>query len=599
MEPLLLALTWNHPEEIPFQPAASRGWRRYLLYPGPMLALVLALAISSHGFRSSRWIWGCLIAAMLGIVSVRQRIGEMRQSRALARLHASNNLLRAVIDSTSEVVCLKDLQGRYLLVNPAGARFLQRTQDEALGKSDYDLFSRDDADAIRKVDQEVINSGKTVTVERELTLPDCRGHTLLVRKSPYRNSQGEIVGVVGISLDITERRCMEAHLQKTQRMESIGTFSGGIAHDFNNLLNVIKGCSYLVQSEATSNPRIRENIDHINQAVARASSLIDHLLAFSRQQILQPRVISVNDIVSNLRPMLDRLIGEDVQIQTRLSPGLAAVKADPARIEQVLLNLVANARDAMPEGGTLTVETSEVTLNSSAGPDHDVPPGSYICMKVRDTGTGMDAQTRARMFEPFFTTKPPGKGTGLGLATVYGIIKQSGGHLGVESTVGSGTTFRIYLPPVSEPVEFLSQVTANAIPHGAGRTILVVDDDPQVRQLVRNVLTTAGFKVLEAENGEHAERLAVMQAHAIDLVLTNVIMPRISGGEVARHICGNGRKTRVIYMSSGYPVDTIAPHGVVRPGIALLSKPFSPDRLLERVSEALQAPAAEFPSDAA
>jgi len=331
-------------------------------------------------------------------------------------------------------------------------------------------------------------------------------------------------------------------------------------------------------------------VDQISKAAARASSLIDHLLAFSRRQILQPRVINLNDIVSQLRKMLDRLIGEDVRIQTQLAPDLGNTKADPGQIEQVLMNLAANARDAMPSGGMLSLQTANVDLNCiSCGPDFNVPPGSYICLTVRDTGIGMDANTRARIFEPFFTTKPAGKGTGLGLATVYGIIKQSGGFVCVESEPQSGATFRIYLPRVNEPVEHVAQVAARSAPHGGHQTILVVDDDPQLRQLTRKVLTGSGFQVLEAEDREQAERLAAIHSGSIDMLLTDVVMPGGSGCEIAQQICGNGSKTRVLYMS-GYPNDAILHHGILDPGIRLLKKPFSPARLVEEVREVLQEP---------
>src|SRR5215813_7737327 len=373
-------------------------------------------------------------------------------------------------------------------------------------------------------------------------------------------------------------------------MESIGTFSSGMAHDFNNLLTVIKGYSYLAHADAEENPAVRESVDQINKAAARASSLIDHLLAFSRRQVLQPRVINLNDIVSQLRKMLDRLIGEDVLIQTQLAADLGNTKADPGQIEQVLMNLAANARDAMPGGGVLSLETANVTLNrNSFGPDFNVPAGSYTCLTVRDTGIGMDAHTRARIFEPFFTTKPAGKGTCLGLATVDGIIKESGGYLSVKNKPESGATFRIYLPHVTEPVDSIVQVTARAAPRGGHQTILVVDDDPQLRQLTKKVLTSSGFKVLEAEGGEQAERLAAMHHGAIDMLLTDVVMPGGSGREIAQRICGNGNKTRVLYMS-GYPNDAIVHHGMLDPGIRLLKKPFSPARLVEKVREVLQDP---------
>jgi PAS domain S-box-containing protein len=586
---IALAATWNWRQEIDVRSPAATKWRRYVLDRAPLVVPLLILGVSSHMFSSSPWIWGGLITATLGIVSMRLRVAQLRQSRAVERLHRSTNLLHSIIEGTSEAVYLKDAVGRYLLMNPAGARPLKLSHEQIVGKTDHELFSAGDAEALIKNDKKVMSSGKVLTTEETVTIAGAK-HTFLTTKNPYRDPNGQIIGVLGISVDITERRRIEEHLQKSQRMESIGTFSSGMAHDFNNLLTVIKGYSYLAHADAEENPAVRESLDQISKAAARASSLIDRVLAFSRRQILQPRVINLNDIVSQLRKMLDRLIGEDVCIQTHLAVDLGNTKADPGQIEQVLMNLAANARDAMPSGGVLSLQTANVNLNrSSLGPEFNVPPGSYVCLTVRDTGIGMDANTRARIFEPFFTTKPAGKGTGLGLATVYGIIKQSGGFVCVESERQSGATFRIYLPRVNEPVEHLAQVTARSAPQGGHQTILVVDDDPQLRQLTRKVLTSSGFQVLEAEGREQAERLAAMHRGSIDMLLTDVVMPGGSGCEIAQQICGNGSKTRVLYMS-GYPNEAILHHGMLDPGIRLLKKPFSPARLVEEVREVLQEP---------
>jgi PAS domain S-box-containing protein len=591
---VVLALTWNWPEEIPARRSASMRWGRYLLGRAPTVVPLLVLAISAHMFSSSPWIWGGMIAGSLGIVSLRLWLTEERHQSALAGERASNNLLQSIIEGTSEAVYLKDSQGHYLLMNSAGARLLGYTPEEVVGKTDKEIFPAHEAETIMNDDREAMNSGQMVTSEDVLTSGGT-SRIYLSTKNPYRDPQGKVIGVLGISVDITERRRMEQHLEKAQRMESIGTFSGGIAHDFNNLLTVIKGYSYLAHADAEGNPAIRESVDQITKATARAASLVDQLLAFSRRQVLQPRVINLNDIVANLRKMLDRLIGEDVQIQTRLAPDLCTVKADPGQVEQVLMNLAANARDAMPAGGQLTVETTNVNLNrSSLGPDFNVPPGAYVRLTVSDTGIGMDANTQARIFEPFFTTKPPGRGTGLGLATVYGIVNQSGGHIGVDSQPGSGSTFRIYLPRVSQPVELLSPPATNCACQRGHQTILVVDDDLQLRQLARKVLTSSGFTVLEADCCEQAQQLSGAHSGTIDLLLTDVVMPGTSGHEIARRICGDRSETRVLYMS-GYPGDAVAQHGVINAGISFLQKPFSPDRLVEKVKEVLHAPASHEP----
>jgi PAS domain S-box-containing protein len=582
---IVLAATWNWREELEVRPSGKK-WRGNVLNWAPLIVPLLVLAVGWHMFSAAPWIWAGLIAAALIIVSVRLWLTQSHHESALAAERASNNLLHAIIESSGPVY-LKDTQGRYLLVNRGAARCLNRPIEEVVGKLDSEVFLPEEAAVIRKVDREVMRSGGTLTMEHTVKVRG-KPRIYLTTKNAYRDPQGRIIGVVGISVDITARRRMEEHLQRSQRMESIGTFSSGIAHDFNNLLTVVKGYSYLAHAQADGNPFIRESVDQINKATARASGLIDQLLAFSRQKILQPHVINLNDTISHLRKMLDRLIGEDVRIQTQLAADLGAVKADPCQIEQVLMNLAANARDAMPKGGTLSLETANVILKRKCGSDIHVPSGDYVCLTVRDTGIGMDQRTRTRIFEPFFTTKPAGKGTGLGLSTVYGIVKQSGGYLDVDSEPEAGATFRIYLPRVNEPVECLTQITARPAPCGGHQTILVVDDDAQVRQLAKKVLTMSGFKVLEADGGEQAERLAALHEGAIDVLLTDVVMPGASGSDVARQICGAKSKTRVLFMS-GYPNDIIAHHGMLNPEISLLQKPFSPAGLLEKVQEVLRA----------
>jgi PAS domain S-box-containing protein len=583
---IILAATWNWPGEIAAHAPSTTKWRRYVLEGAPLVVPLLVLAVSWRMFSASPWIWGIMITATLVLLSLRLRLSQFRHNSAVARLNTSTNLLHSIIEGTSEAVYLKDAEGRYLLMNSAGARLLGQVPEDIVGKTDHEIFPAIEADLIRQRDQTIITSGQEVTCEDVLTSAGSP-RRYLTTKNPYRDAEGRIIGVLGISADITERRRIEEHLQKTQRMESIGTFSSGIAHDFNNLLTVIKGYSYLAHADADGNSAVRESVDQINKATARAASLIEQLLAFTRRQILQPRVINLNDTISNFRRMLDRLIGDDVRIQTELAADLCAVKADPGQIEQVLMNLATNARDAMPAGGTLTLETANVDLHSSnCGPDFHVPPGSYVCLAITDTGNGMDAYTRSRIFEPFFTTKPAGKGTGLGLATVYGIIKQSGGYLSVESEPEAGATFRVYLPCVNEPVESLAQAVPLATPGAGHQTILVVDNDSQVRQLATKILTNSGFRVLEAEGGEQAERLASLHQGAIDMLLTDVVMPGASGCEVARNICRGASKPRVVYMS-GYPGQTIAQHGMLNPGICLLQKPFSPARLVEKVKEVL------------
>jgi PAS domain S-box-containing protein len=589
---VVLALTWNLRDEVgEAQPAPV--WRRRFMLPywAPIAVPLVVMALASRRFFSAPVLWTTLIVATFGIASLRLLATQFRQEQALSGLHASNNLLNSIFEGTSEVISLKDCDGRFRWMNSAGARFLGRSPADVVGKLDSDLVSGNSLERIRATDAQVKDSGGPVTSEVSLTINGVT-RTFLSTKNPFRDAQGKITGVLAVALDVTERRNMEEQLRRAQRMESIGTFSGGIAHDFNNLLTVIKGYSQLALSEPEEHRQNQEYLEQINQAAGRASSLISQLLAFSRKQILQPRVISLNDVVTGLEKMLARLIGEDVEIQISLAHDLVAVKADPGQMEQVLMNLAANARDAMPAGGKLILETGNATLENGCATAHfNIPAGTYATLMVSDTGLGMDLETQARIFEPFFTTKPGGQGTGLGLSTVYGIVRQSGGYITVHSAPAAGAMFKVYLPWVSEPVEQVPTAVAPAIQPGSRQTVLLVDDDLQLRQLVETVLTKSGFTVLSADGGEEAQRISATHSGPIHLLLTDVVMPGVSGREVARRIREQRDDVQVLYMS-GYYGGTIVHHGVPESGVCFLQKPFTPDRLLEKVRDALLGTAA-------
>ena len=383
----------------------------------------------------------------------------------------------------------------------------------------------------------------------------------------------------------------EEQLRQAQKLESLGTLAGGIAHDFNNILTVISSYSELLLVEVEPDSSAAADLRQVREAVRRAASLTQQLLAFSRKQVLQPKVIDLNGVVSNLETMLGRLIGEHIEIRTVKGPTLGRVKADPSQIEQVLMNLAVNARDAMPRGGTLTIETANVALglegSSTPGALH---PGPHAMLRVSDTGTGMDADTRSHVFEPFFTTKEAGKGTGLGLATVYGIIQQSNGDILVESAPGEGTTFRIYLPLVEELASSRrAEVQGPALRNGT-ETILVAEDEAEVRKLVVRVLEGCGYKVHAMADAEEALRFVEQTKETIDLLLTDVVMPRMSGKELAEALEAKRPETRVLFMS-GYTDDFIGHHGVLDPGIELIQKPFSPEAIARRVRVVLDRPA--------
>jgi PAS domain S-box-containing protein len=393
--------------------------------------------------------------------------------------------------------------------------------------------------------------------------------------------------LVGFITDITEQRMLEEQLRQSQKMEAVGRLAGGLAHDFNNLLTVIKGYSRMVLDDPRREERVRANVEHIDSAAERAASLTRHLLAFSRKQVLQPKVIDLNLLIENLDKMLRRLIGEDILVVTATADALGSVKADPGQIEQVIMNLVVNARDAMPNGGKLTLETANVDLDADYAREHEgVRPGPYVMLAVSDTGSGMDLQTQARIFEPFFTTKELGRGTGLGLSTVYGIVKQSGGHIWVYSEVNRGTTFKIYFARVDDPAGKFQQATRPGVPTEGHETLLLVEDDQQVRELTHSLLVACGYNVLLAENGPAAVKICERQGSDIDLLVTDVVMPGISGREVASQITARWPKIKVLYMS-GYTENSIVHHGVLDNCTYFLAKPFTPTTLANKVREVL------------
>jgi PAS domain S-box-containing protein len=390
-----------------------------------------------------------------------------------------------------------------------------------------------------------------------------------------------------LRLELAERKQLEEQLRQSQKMEAVGQLAGGVAHDFNNLLTIITGHTQLLLEHLTPGNGLRGYVTEIQKAGDRAASLTRQLLAFSRQQVLQPQVLDLNSIVANIHKLLRRLIGEDIDLVAVPRNDLGRVKADPGQLEQVIMNLAVNARDAMPQGGKLTIETANVDLDETYARGHvGVTPGPYVMLAVSDTGIGMDAATRAHMFEPFFTTKEKGKGTGLGLATIYGIVKQSGGNVWVYSELGRGTTFKIYLPRVEEALKPIERSSAR---HGVGRgseTVLIVEDEGAVRSLVRGVLEENGYTVLEAGGGEEALVISARHAGRIDLILTDVVMPHMSGRELAERLASLRPEAKVLYMS-GYTDDAIVRHGALAVGTAYLQKPFTPSALVCKIREVL------------
>ena len=424
----------------------------------------------------------------------------------------------------------------------------------------------------------------------EARLVSATGRSVWVRiiGQPERSLAGAILGLHGAMQDITPRRTLEQRLLQSQKLEAVGRLAAGIAHDFNNLLTVVFGCSSLLLDELPPGAAARNEVEEIHRAAERASQLTRQLLAFGRQQLLQPRVVDWNAILEEMFSMLRRLLGDDVTIDLRLAPAIGRMRADPTQLELVVMNLLVNARDAMPSGGTLTLETANVDISA---PSPDVPPGRYVVLVVSDTGVGMSAATQARIFEPFFTTKQNSQGTGLGLATVHGIVSQSGGYASVHSAIGAGSTFRIYLPRVELAPEEARPPVERSLPVRGSETVLVAEDDEHVRSIVASILRQHGYVVLEAQNAGEAFLLCEKHPGRIDLLLTDVMMPRVSGRELAERVVNMRPELQVIYMS-GYTEDSTLRHGVAQSGLDFLQKPLTAEALLQRVRDVLARAAA-------
>jgi two-component system, cell cycle sensor histidine kinase and response regulator CckA len=387
-----------------------------------------------------------------------------------------------------------------------------------------------------------------------------------------------------------ERKKLEEQLRQAQKMEAIGQLTGGIAHDFNNMLTVILGYSELMLKSLPPDAPLRDHVEQVKEAGVRASLLTRQLLAFSRKQVLQPRVLDLNAVLTNMDQMLQRLIGEDIALVAVPAAGLWRVYADPSQIDQIIVNLAVNARDAMPQGGKLTIETANAELEDAYAREHvSVKPGSYVMLAVSDTGCGMDAETQARMFEPFFTTKEPGKGTGLGLSTVYGIVKQSNGNIWVYSELGRGTTFKIYLPSVEAEAKAVEPSREAARTVRGSETILLVEDENPVRALIRSTLQANGYTVLEAHDGKHAIQVCEQHKGPIHLLVTDVVMPGMGGRDLEERLKPSRPNMKVLFMS-GYTDKAIVHHGELDPGTAFLQKPFTPDALARKVREVLDSP---------
>jgi two-component system cell cycle sensor histidine kinase/response regulator CckA len=710
---IVIVGTWNDREEPVGRESLSHGVQLLaqfspLLIPAIVFPLVLSIA-------QEQFFWSvALVMVSFAAASGRLFVVQKQLLVSSRELQKNLGLLQGITEGTTDAVFVKDLQGRYLMMNAAGARFLGRSVDDVLGKDDVELFSPEIGRAMMQRDRAVVQSGETQTYEEPATAAGVT-RTYLATKGPYRDPSGKVIGLLGICRDIsdrklaeeamrrsqqrlsihfehtplavvewdlefrvaawnpsaervfgysreeavgqhgslivpaqfrpfvdqvwqdlldqkggvrsandnvtkdgrtiscewyntplvddsgrvlgvaslvqdvTERVALEERLRQSQKMEAVGRLAGGVAHDFNNLLTVILGYSQILAEGVPAGSRLADSTAQIKSAADKASGITRQLLAFSRKQVLSPRVINLNDIMLNLDSLLRRLIGEDIEVLTVPDNGLGSVRADPGQIEQVIMNLALNARDAMPRGGKLTLETSNAQLDESYSRRHQpAEPGRYVMLAVSDTGHGMSAETQARIFEPFYTTKEVGKGTGLGLSMVYGIVKQSGGYIWVYSEPDRGTTLKIYLPRVDQPAEATAENRSKSVQRGT-ETILLVEDDAQLRQLSSSVLAHCGYKMLVAASPEEGVAICKENHHDIRLLITDVVMPRMNGRQLAEQVAQISKNIRVLYVS-GYTSNAIVHYGVLDPGLWFLPKPFSLASLVAKVREVLDSP---------
>jgi two-component system cell cycle sensor histidine kinase/response regulator CckA len=505
------------------------------------------------------------------------------------QLMEREHLFRLISENAADMIAVVDANGKRLYNSPAYQRILGYSQEELLNTSSLEQVHPDDRAKVEEAGREALAGGVGRNIEYRMRHKNGSWRLMESTASTIQNAAGKVETLIIVNRDITERRHLEEQFRQSQKMEAVGRLSGGIAHDFNNLLGVIIGYAEFLQERLDSTNPLRASADEILMAGKRAASLTRQLLAFSRQQVLDPKVLDMNSVVPDMEKLLRRLIGEDIELTTALVTDLGKVKADQGQLEQVIMNLAVNARDAMPTGGRLLLKVENTIMDEEFVRRYPYPVqlGPYVLLTVTDTGCGMDAETKARAFEPFFTTKEKGKGTGLGLSTVYGVVKQSGGYIDIDSAPGVGTTFKIYLPRVHEPLHREKAPSKPAVMKSGNETILVAEDETSLRTLTSTTLELSGYTVLQARDGLDALEVSRKHTGTIDLLLTDMVMPGMGGRVLAEELGRQRRDIKIVYMS-GYTGQAVGSQGPVEPGSFYLHKPFTREVLTQKIREALE-----------